>query len=401
MMILDNKPLMEQDDYNGNSTLFAPHRTKSILDGDTFTPLTANEFVQVYETSLSNRPKKKFVYLFPIWLEEKLRGFDDPIIRVCQKFTGKYSYYFSLIITSMVAIEIAFIAPFVLFILGQDPLATEFTYLGLLLALLSQVPKRFLWRFRPFMVRRAIIRKKDNTSSFPSRAVTCSVVYSYAICWTAYYYQQQAAEAEFGSSASVSQVQWWMPFLFIIMIALSSFARINLGVHYPSDCVGGVIQGTMVCLIGTSFRAIDVVGCRSCWNDSCYATTLSQTLSFSNLGRLNYVMFAILLALCIIIPIVSTMKPVDFWSKCDRVYGMLFPAVCFQLLFLCPKSYDISASLPHPPSPSWYSFMFSLSIALIAIILGGRIKVKYSLITFWGLFLTLTICLFSWRLALV
>ena len=37
-------------------------------------------------------------------------------------------------------------------------------------------------------------------------------------------------------------VSWWMFLLLFIAVVTSSFARIQLGVHYPSDCVFGVIQ---------------------------------------------------------------------------------------------------------------------------------------------------------------
>lgn len=46
--------------------------------------------------------------------------------------------------------------PLMLFTLGADTAGTLATYLMLSLALLSQIPKRFLWRSRPYMVGRAV-----------------------------------------------------------------------------------------------------------------------------------------------------------------------------------------------------------------------------------------------------
>ncbi|GAM21850.1 hypothetical protein SAMD00019534_050250 [Acytostelium subglobosum LB1] len=376
------------DEYEPSASLINHSNEFADEEYDPDTPLNPSDFSRIYNT-VPHHTTKRFVYRFPLWMEEKLRRFDDPIIALCQRNTSRAMYYFSLGITAFVAIEIAVMAPFVLFILGQDALATEYTYLALLLALLSQVPKRFLWRFRPYMVHRAKTVKKDMTSSFPSRAVTCSVVYSFAFIWGLLYY------------TGGPSFQWWMPFLFIVMIALSSFARINLGVHYPSDCAAGVLQGALVCLIGTGLRSLDISGCRSCWDGACYASTPSCVLSFSTLGRLNFVMMAVLIVICIVIPIVSVMKPVDFWSKCDRVYGMLFPSVCFQLLFLCPRSYSTNASLPKPPVPHWYSFIFGISLALLATVFATKVKLKNRLITFWAIFLALTVSLFCWRISMV
>ncbi|GAM19832.1 hypothetical protein SAMD00019534_030070 [Acytostelium subglobosum LB1] len=356
---------------------------------DIYTPLNPKDLHRVYNEKMSKQHFKSFMRPIPLSMEEFFRRFDDPIIALCQKNTSRPVYYLSLIITSLVAIEIAIATPYILFILGQDALATEFTYLALLLALLSQVPKRFFWRFRPYMVHRAKTMKKDMTSSFPSRAVTCSVVYAYAIVWAVLYYQP-------------GQVfRWWMPLLFIGMILATSFARINLGVHYPSDCLLGVLQGTIVCLVGTGLRSLDILGCWSCWDNGCYSTSPATTLEFSTLGRLNFIMLSCLIILCVLIPIVTVMKPVDFWSKCDRVYGMLFPSIFFQLLFLCPKAYSEHASLPKPPSPHWYSYLFAIGLAIGATIFAVKAKLRHPLITFWIIFTILTSSLFIWRIAMI
>lgn len=73
-----------------------------------------------------------------------------------QKTTTTKSYYFIFKSFSVsVAIEIIFAVPFILLALGIDGLGTEFTYLGLITAFISQIPKRFVWRYRPWMVQRA------------------------------------------------------------------------------------------------------------------------------------------------------------------------------------------------------------------------------------------------------
>ena len=49
----------------------------------------------------------------------------------------------------MVAIEISMALPFALFMLGEDGIAIEFCYFALMLCIVSQIPKRFIWRWRP------------------------------------------------------------------------------------------------------------------------------------------------------------------------------------------------------------------------------------------------------------
>ncbi len=137
--------------------------------------------------------------------------------------------------------------------------------------LLSVEKNGLFWRVYPDLL--WLQRKKDETSSFPSRAVTCAVVYSFGASY-AYMYHYDTY-----------QIQWWMPVLLVSITFLASFARvrhflkkpstrwnlphmqdftryaesrewggtgciwlilfffqINLGVHYPSDCLGGILQ---------------------------------------------------------------------------------------------------------------------------------------------------------------
>ena len=101
--------------------------------------------------------------------------------------------------------------------MGLDDVATESTYLILVTAFFSQIPKRFIWRYRPYVVGRAEGRRRDITSSFPSRAVTCGVVYSYALC------------RGFAHRAGREGFTWYMPVSMVMCGFLAAFARINLG----------------------------------------------------------------------------------------------------------------------------------------------------------------------------
>jgi len=100
------------------------------------------------------RPQR-FVFNFPEAWEECLAPFDDLGIHAGQKPSGPLFMAFSMAITGMTTIELAFVAPLVLYVLAWDSLATQFTYLALTTALVSQIPKRFVWRSRPYLAGRA------------------------------------------------------------------------------------------------------------------------------------------------------------------------------------------------------------------------------------------------------
>jgi hypothetical protein len=71
---------------------------------------------------------------------------------------------------------------------------------------------------------------KAKTSSFPSRAVTCALVYSFAFGFALYL------------KTGLWEVEWWILVFTIVSVPLASFARVYLGVHYPTDCLGAIIQ---------------------------------------------------------------------------------------------------------------------------------------------------------------
>lgn len=344
----------------------------------------------IYDEPEYPAPQVKFMAIFPERWEKKLQGFDDPLVSLCQKCKGKFVLIIDLIITALSAIETGIAAPFIMFILGWDGLATELSYLMLILSVVSQIPKRFLWRWRPYMVWRAFkLRKSETavTSSFPSRAVTCATVYAYMIVY-AYVYEEE--------KSSVVLITWWMPILIILAVLLSSFARINMGVHYPSDCVAGFFQGILVCVIGTLLWHADTLGCNSCFTDKCYSLENSETLiSKDHLDRINFGAIGIGCLAGLLITIISVVKPVDFWQKCDRVYGMLFPGILFQVTFLCKRT--TGSSLGHPDVCPWYGYFYALSFTGLATLVGFKNNGRYPVISFLVLFLFLFIGLVVWR----
>jgi hypothetical protein len=158
------------------------------------------------------------------------------------------------------------------------------------------------------------LRPKETavTSSFPSRAVTCAVVYSFVVIYAFIFKVNRTF-----------QVEWWMPFLVIFAALLSSFARINMGVHYPSDCVAGFIQGILVCAVGTVLWQLDSIGCSSCIDGSCYTPrdSIESLTRDTFMHKFNWIGLFVILLVSTAVTGLSIVKPINFWAKCDRVYG--------------------------------------------------------------------------------
>uniref|UniRef100_A0A6B2L6R0 Phosphatidic acid phosphatase type 2/haloperoxidase domain-containing protein n=1 Tax=Arcella intermedia TaxID=1963864 RepID=A0A6B2L6R0_9EUKA len=334
-------------------------------------------------------PQDDFLWVFPERLESVLNRIDGPLIRLLQSRRSKFQFYLSHVLTAIVAIEFLIIMPTVLFILGYDNLGTKTLYLSMTLVFLSQIPKRFVWRYRPFMGARAIEIQSCRTSSFPSRAVTCSVVYSYVIV---FFYEEFQGEYPL-----------WLVSPFLVLPVVVSISRIYLGVHYPSDCLGGMILGYVVCSISMFIYRADQAGCECAQTAGfCYYSNATmdilqpitlQTLTHINWWVLGGVVFGqfVFAVLCVI-------RPIKFWIKFGTIFGILFPALTFRFVFLCPTgSHPASISANLLP-PSGWSFIFSIGLVLAGLFVGTKLQKK---LLFWVFVILWVICMSAlvvWRL---
>jgi membrane-associated phospholipid phosphatase len=217
-------------------------------------------------------------------------------------------------------------------------------------------------------------------------------VYSFLVCYGLYY------------DAEDHIFQWWMPVFILASAILTSFARITLGVHYPSDCLFGFLQGLIICVIGTGFRHIDGLGCISCFDAKCYAPAQQKAIDPSNLGsHLNWIVLSVSAGAGLLLTVVSVVKPIEYWQKCDRVFGMILPAIVFQLTFLCPRT--AGNALPAPLDPTSISVWANLLSAVIAIAFVGMMtglawvnNGRFPILSFVVLFVATFAGLAAWRL---
>eukprot|EP01114_Cavostelium_apophysatum_P022395 TRINITY_DN8089_c0_g1_i1.p1 TRINITY_DN8089_c0_g1~~TRINITY_DN8089_c0_g1_i1.p1 ORF type:complete len:402 (+),score=24.45 TRINITY_DN8089_c0_g1_i1:165-1370(+) len=369
-----------------------PEKDPLIQTGKSINDPNLSSLGSIYNETEWPTPTQRYLHKFPISMERSLQPFDDYLMKVCQRANHRFFVYLNLFLTGTVAIETGIAAPFIFFVLGWDALGIEMGYLMIVLSFLSQIPKRFIWRFRPYMVGRARkTRKKESatTSSFPSRAVTCGVVYSFFICYAYIFYAE---------NPSKWHVLWWMPFVLFIIVFLSSFARINLGVHYPSDCLFGVLQGILVCVLGTLLWRVNGYGCNTCYDDACYSPP-DHAVTKHHLNRFNYLSLIICVVVGCLLTVVSSIKPLELWNKCDRIYGMLLSGIAFQVTLLCPRLVSSSLQIPH--SPPWYSYLFGLGIALIATLIGIKNNGRYPMVSFLVLFSIMYFSVAVWRIWVV
>ena len=214
-----------------------------------------------------------------------------------------------MVILVLTTIEVGVVAPIFFYAVGLDSLAEDVVWIMFVTCVVSQIPKRFIWRDRPFMARRAVgkvpsffffffffffgcwfaslnvrltgcgsgwshtmypwtcslhlgsAKRIDKTSSFPSRAVTAAVVYTFIGLYAYHYHLTDNHE-----------IAWWEPLLLVVMAAWAGWSRVLTGSHYPSDCLIGFFQGALICALGTLLYTGDVVLCDSCHTRECYET---------------------------------------------------------------------------------------------------------------------------------
>ena len=328
------------------------------------------------------RPLKRWVYSVPDSFEKWFAWLDDPIIAALQAPLNSSLRLpviaFALFVTFFTSIEFGLILPFTLYLTHYDALADHSLPFMLLLALLSQIPKRFLWRPRPWMVQRALKVRKDKTSSFPSRAVTCAVLYG----------------ALLAMAVDVRQIGWGAVVgLAVCGAVFAAMARVIVGAHYPSDCVFGLVSGMLTTLLGEAFHALLAVGCSACANDSCYTSNPSAALTLSHVS-VNWltIVAVVLLSSAVLLALVS--PPVYFWTKAGYVLAVLTPCLLFRLTFLCP-SLNSQQSLPQPDgSASVVTWVVAAVVAVFCTACAKAMNALKGAVYSWLAFVALTSLLY-------
>jgi membrane-associated phospholipid phosphatase len=349
---------------------------------ETAMALSYHRFDAETETNISSfvnhkdnlKPDEKFIYDFrPEW-EETFRSIDDYLIGIGQhfhlkhkgskatslnKFMGLLFKAFSWFVTFICRVEnLSSVNLFVL-ALGYDHIARFLTIIGMISGLFAQVPKRFLFRRRPYMVGRALPSGKLDTSSFPSRAVTCSVVYAFTAIYC-YNYQTEIA----GNQPGAGFGMFSSAILLLLAFLSSSFARIHLGAHYPSDCLGGLTLGLIISLTSwLLFQIPNIFGCPSCFADQCYPRGLDPHLMTPSNFELQNIGLGATVAIFVgIFLVLSSSPPLVFWNKSAPIFGTICACVVAEIFMVCPKG-DSKGLIANSNPISVGSFLLAACVA--------------------------------------
>ena len=241
--------------------------------------------------------------------------------------------------TAITTIELGVVCPLFFFLIGLDNLATEAVFAALAAAVISQTFKRFVWRPRPWMTGRSIQVKRDLTSSFPSRAVICAVVYSYLFAHIFF---------------PPHSVPWMVIVPTVVLFALgAAISRIFVGAHYASDCVFGFLIGASICVVGSLLnRGVEEV-CGPCYaHDLCYAASWDDRLTMARLSELNLLTFTLVTGVSLLAVVLAMSSPLNYWTKCLPIFGLLTPCMAFRVIELCPRHTDTGVALLKMEQPS-------------------------------------------------
>eukprot|EP00743_Colponemidia_sp_Colp-15_P004996 GILK01005382.1.p1 GENE.GILK01005382.1~~GILK01005382.1.p1 ORF type:complete len:449 (-),score=40.32 GILK01005382.1:118-1281(-) len=359
------------------------------------------------QSSPAHDGKQRWVVQFPPKWDRALSQFDDIVIEKAQYFhrshlglrgkVGVCVELFNQLVTLWTTIEVGFVAPLFFYTVGHDALAGWFSALAFTTAIFTQIPKRFIYRKRPYlwMPPRALMCRNDRTSSFPSRAVVCAFVYTFAVV---------AAVLHVHTFSTILNITIMAASIFVAVL-LTSYARVNFGVHFPSDCAAGVILGCVISLVGYGLHAAAVAACSSCLEATCYTdgqVASALTAESFSLGAANWPALVTGTCVSFLLTILCMIPPLEFWSKCTHFFGLLTPCIVFHLSFLCPTLSRKYASLSPPRLPHGTDWLVAITVVGIATGLGwfgrSRKKLWQRFAFFVVLYALILAWLVSWRL---
>eukprot|EP01130_Rhizamoeba_saxonica_P014908 TRINITY_DN6589_c0_g1_i1.p1 TRINITY_DN6589_c0_g1~~TRINITY_DN6589_c0_g1_i1.p1 ORF type:complete len:201 (-),score=26.63 TRINITY_DN6589_c0_g1_i1:37-639(-) len=185
----------------------------------------------------------------------------------------------------------------------------------------------------------------------------------------------------------------------IILPIVISYARINLGVHYPTDCIAGVIVGIVICAIAQTIWEIDMNYCGDCgsfntFNTSeCYVVERKSQISPEYID-INASFLIPIVCAQILYALICVVKPLEYWNKISS-FGYVFPAFLFRFLFICPNVNGYSLSPPETITNWWTIIVISTIVLLVT---GGGALYKKKPFVLWMIsYLLVGSTLFGWR----
>lgn len=192
-------------------------------------------------------------------------AFDDAVTGFCQagvvERNPRVFRFLGAFLSLCVSTECFVALPILLLSAGRkyDPRAARVIWLCYCTCTLAQLPKRFIWRSRPWMESRAIPLKENKSSSFPSRDNVHAVILLYILC-IVYNFTSWAAFA----ALSVAS------FIPIAMV------RVILGAHYATDCLAGFLSAFVILVIGEAVSVGDDQMCEAIYSSDLWPTPLED-----------------------------------------------------------------------------------------------------------------------------
>jgi len=391
----------------------------------------------------------KYLLIFPESAEAALRGLDDDGIRRVQARQSRPLYALAMVLTTLTAVETALAVPGALFALGYDGAASWLTASLVCLGILSQLPKKLIWRRRPWMSGRAVGLRRDSTSSFPSRAVVCAVVFP-IVSLRAYAaeaaYRSAAApfvtlgsgvlapwrQAELAASAAVAAAReasttgaarvWPLRLLWRLtpyggpsllhafssaslvwsFVLLTAWSRVHVGAHYPSDAGAGALFGALISSIGAWAHGLwGRSGCATA-SGACYYASHAVSLTADTVwARLPYRGLGVAIAISYAVTLASFK---GFWVKCSYVYGLLFSCVTLRWVLLCPVGgTPASPAVALPPLPVQTASAHATVVAVFGTLLAFGMATRglrgvFRLVNFTVTYFGSLVFIIAWRL---
>ncbi|XP_019858577.1 PREDICTED: uncharacterized protein LOC109586803 [Amphimedon queenslandica] len=211
------------------------------------------------------------------------------------------------------------------------------------------------------MINRAKIGCSDKTSSFPARTVTCGVVFTYI-------FHLSYLSLNDPTNDGLFIFYMMITILYVVIPFITTVSRILLGAHYPSDCIVGVFQGILSCVLGECLYSVFM----SCTKNVIHANELIAW-SWSNI---DYTHFIIVTTVGFLLVLVGSSRALSLWVKLPLISSLLFPSLVFaRLMCVSPLASDSIAYYLSPP-------IVTIEHYIILTGLFGGVMVSYKYLQF-------------------
>lgn len=282
------------------------------------------------QDSTSYLPTRRYYKELPAFIDKLCYSIDQPFLSLIQSHTSPYIVFCAQLFSMLFSTNTLACFPTFFLLLGKyDLVFICVAIIGTYLCL-TWLMKRFVWRYRPYMVNRGKLVIPVPGSSFPNLLCSNVIIFLFLTVLILDWTFHLKFETYDPYPIQINQNSFiFSPFFIIpglLTLVLSAYFSIYCSLSYPTDCVAGIANGLFFILLGTLAHK----GCLLFCSVDIYVIDSIDLLSLA-----DFILIICIFIFGSTIVCMSMSYPILLPCRVSVLMGIYFPAIVFTFLYIC------------------------------------------------------------------